>query len=478
MKLKWVMSGIAALLLILVIIPGVQAAETYGYVTQWGSHGSEEGQFISPSDIAVDTSGNVYVLDTGNFRIQKFDSEGQYLKQWGSQGPEDGQFTIPSGIAVDASDNVFVLINSNSLNYRIKKFDSEGNFVTKWDFDGSACGHPYSMTVDNTGNFYVVDGATSMCKFDSDGHGVWTVGGNKVPIDVTVDSSDNVYVLALYAEVVKYDSTGIRRYTWGGSGGMGDGELSVPCGITVDSSGDVYVADTLHHRIQKFDSNGEYITKWGFEGTGNGQFSSPARIAVDPSGNVYVLDQDQIKKFAEMQPGSISVTSDPAGAAIKLDGIDTGQLTPFTFDTINPGEHLVDVRLAGYFPATKTVPVTEGSTSIADFRLQIPQVPSIAVSSVPVGVKIWIDGVDTGEVTPFIFEKDYGTYIVSVGVPDSCFASPAQTVTISSESFLATAHFSLNNWCPIPEFPTMFLPVTLIIAFLGTVLFIRRTKEK
>src|SRR4051794_37946821 len=58
----------------------------------WGSQGSGNAQFTSPSGIAVDSTGNVYVADTGNHRVQKFDSNGNFLTAWGSYGEGKGQF--------------------------------------------------------------------------------------------------------------------------------------------------------------------------------------------------------------------------------------------------------------------------------------------------------------------------------------------------------------------------------------------------
>jgi hypothetical protein len=65
------------------------------FVSTWGSAGTGDGQFNSPLGVAVGPAGNVYVVDQGNHRIQKFDSTGTFLTTWGSKGTGDGQFEVP-----------------------------------------------------------------------------------------------------------------------------------------------------------------------------------------------------------------------------------------------------------------------------------------------------------------------------------------------------------------------------------------------
>jgi len=89
------------------------------FLTTWGSSGTGNGQFNGPGGIAVDGSGNVFVADNGNNRIQKFDNAGTFLTTWGSFGIGNGQFFGPQGVAVDGSGNVFVAEFGNN---RIQKF--------------------------------------------------------------------------------------------------------------------------------------------------------------------------------------------------------------------------------------------------------------------------------------------------------------------------------------------------------------------
>src|SRR4051812_10111307 len=124
---------------------------------KWGSYGTGNGQFISPSGIAVDSSDNVYVVDAGNNRIQKFTNNGTFITTWGSYGTGNGQFISPSGIAVDSSDNVYVVDAGNN---RIQKFTNNGTFITTWGSYGTGNGQfisPSGIAVDSSDNVYVVD---------------------------------------------------------------------------------------------------------------------------------------------------------------------------------------------------------------------------------------------------------------------------------------------------------------------------------
>jgi DNA-binding beta-propeller fold protein YncE len=112
------------LLFLCLMIASATYAETYNFVTKRGSYGSGNGQFLLPCGIAVDSSGNVYVADDFNQRIQKFNSNGRYLTQWDSSRSGNGQIYDPTDIAVDSSGNVYVVESGYS---RIQKFAP--NFV-------------------------------------------------------------------------------------------------------------------------------------------------------------------------------------------------------------------------------------------------------------------------------------------------------------------------------------------------------------
>ncbi|TGE37386.1 6-bladed beta-propeller [Desulfosporosinus fructosivorans] len=275
----------------------------------WGTAGSGHGQFSNPSGIVVDNStSNVYVVDTSNNRIQVFSSTGTYLTQWGEYGSGNGQFSAPSGVAVDSERNVYVADTSNN---RIQKFRYTGDYLTQWGTTGSGDGQfsaPSGVAVDSTGYVYVTDSSyRRVQKFSSTGTYVtqWGTAGNGNgqfinPSGIAVDSTGNVYVADAFSNnrIQKFSSTGTYLTKWGTTG-SGDGQFDTPVSITVDSAGNVYVADCGNNRIQKFNSTGAFLASWQTTGSGDGQFNSPNGVAVDNGGNIYVADtnNNRIQKF-------------------------------------------------------------------------------------------------------------------------------------------------------------------------------------
>ncbi|MBF0499345.1 MAG: hypothetical protein HQM09_04395 [Candidatus Riflebacteria bacterium] len=230
-------------------------------LNSFGTNGTGDGQFDTPKGIALDSSGNIYVADTQNSRIEKFTSTGVFVTKWGGTpgGSDDGDLSLPEGIAIDGSDNVYV---ADTQNCRIQKFTASGTFVAKWGIQGSADGlffFPSGVTVDGSGSVYVADTQSN--------------------------------------RIQKFTSAGVFTSKFGASG-SGDGQLNGPEGIAVDASGTIFVADTGNHRIQKFSSAGTFVTKWGTNGTADGQFVSPSKVAIDISGNVYVGNNMRIQKFS------------------------------------------------------------------------------------------------------------------------------------------------------------------------------------
>ena len=107
---------------------------------------------------SIDSAGNVYVVERGNYRVQVFTSEGEFLRKWGSKGDGAGQFGILFAIAVDGVGNVYV---TDSWHLP-QVFDSGGRFLTEIRAETSTFMPRWSgIAIDDTGNVYVTSGCAT-----------------------------------------------------------------------------------------------------------------------------------------------------------------------------------------------------------------------------------------------------------------------------------------------------------------------------
>ncbi len=238
-------------------------------VGTFGTQGAGTGQLLNPKGTAIDSRGNIYVVDSGNHRIVKFDPKGAFVTQWGTNGSGPGQFKDdPWGVAVDAQGNVYV---ADTWNHRIQKFDGSGAFITQWgtftDTGGTA--------TDRGGQFW----GPRAIAFDSEGNLYVTDTGNK--------------------RVQKFAPDGQFLGQWGGAG-FQPGQFNEPVGIAISpKTGDIFIADTWNRRIQRFDENFKPIAQWTVQGWAGESVNNKPYLAVDANDNVYVTDPEgyQVIKF-------------------------------------------------------------------------------------------------------------------------------------------------------------------------------------
>jgi len=470
---------VLCILLFLVIVQGVQAAETYQYVAKWGSMGTGDGQFLSPEAVTIDRSGNIYVTDPQNNRVSKFTPEGQYILGWGSKGLLAGQFNESNGIAVDANGNVYV---TDRYNHRVQKFSSTGTYLTAWGSYGTGNGQfndPFAVAVDSQGNVYVTDHYNHRVqKFSPTGQFItaWGSFGTgdgqfSIPLGIAVDTSDNVYVVDYNTyRVQKFTSTGQFITRWEGPAYGGQG-LKGFIGIAVDATGNVYISEIWDSHVYKYSPAGVLLTRFGTSGKGDGQFSNPiSDIAVDSSGNVYLVDRNnaRVQKFSSAPlPASLAISSDPTGAQVSSDGVYKG-ITPVTVTNIVPGTHTYTFSKSGYVTQSTVYTSASGESASMHTTLKVntPLDTVVFVNSVPDGANVYIDDVYKG-VTPTSLHLKQGTYILKLTKEN--YADDESLLHIGSADPIQVTR-TLSGPEPTPGFEGFLAVISLV----AVVLFARK----
>lgn len=264
--------------------PAVAPAE--GTVFE-ATEGNRPGQLARPRGIAVDASGNIFVADTNNARVQKFDPSGKYLSSFGERGNAAGQFEEPNGVAVDAAGSIYV---TDAKNHKLLRLKADGQFDKEWSGPGAGNFYgPRDLVIGPNKLIYVIDqGGTRICKLDPAAD-TWT--------------------------------------TWG-TGGSGERQFNEPSGITI-GGGNVFVADANNDRVQVFDLEGKFLRQFAVPAWEKSSGNYPD-VAYDEAKNLIYVTSGRTNEVLVFdaegrQIDSIRVAGDstfnnPSSLLVQIDG--------------------------------------------------------------------------------------------------------------------------------------------------------------
>jgi len=327
-----------------------------------GTYGSTDGvganaSFMFPFGIAVDAAGTVYVSEL-NSTIRKITPDGRVTTLAGRSGANgsadgvgsDARFKSPTGIAVDRAGIVYV---GDSVNETIRRITPEGVVTTlagvpgiAGSADGASASarfrHPGGLAIDVSGAIYAADENNNTIRRISPTGQVTTVAG--LGLDNSIGSADGAIVQARFDSLASVavgpagvlyiadtvNST-IRKITpdgivttlagTAGTPGSEDGvgsaaRFASPYGIAVDAAGTLYVSDPGNDNIRKITSTGVVTTLAGYalmpanlvDGTGlDARFNFPSGLAADEAGNVYVADRNN-RAIRKITPAGVVTT--------------------------------------------------------------------------------------------------------------------------------------------------------------------------
>ncbi|GAB4024554.1 NHL repeat-containing protein [Spirosoma gilvum] len=306
-----------------------------------------------PAGLALDGNGNLFVADQLNNRIRKIASDGTITTVAGNgeasfsgdEGPAtSAALNSPSGVAVDGPGNLFIVDQGN---HRIRKVSTDGTIRTiagngTADFGGdggpavsASLYLPSGVAVDGAGSVFIADVVNQRIRKVSIDGTISTIAGNgtegfsgdggpavsaslNLPFGVALDGSGNVYIADLGNRRIRKVSTDGNISTIAGNGNFvfsGDGGAATaasftgPSGLFIDGQGNVFIADQANNRIRKVGVNGLISSvagngSEGFSGDGgpasSAALSHPTGIVRDGSGNLLIADQynNRIRKVA------------------------------------------------------------------------------------------------------------------------------------------------------------------------------------
>lgn len=234
---------------------------------------------ITPYAIESDDSGNMFVLDRSNWTVTALDASGVQISQWYQHS-----FELPMDIAVDSQGNVYVL--DQQATEPLQKFGADGAPMPLAS-DPSQINFPFGLYIDKSNDtIYVTDMGSPnggrILTFDSAGN-LLAVFGDVYDLaweeyrDIVVVPNTQTIFLVTDNLVAKFDLNGNFLGTW-------PGDFNSPFGIAAGPNGDIFIADTYSNQIDQYDGDGNLIYSL------DDNFQRPHHISMDSAGRLYVAD--------------------------------------------------------------------------------------------------------------------------------------------------------------------------------------------
>jgi len=288
------------------------------------SSGSAAGQLDAPRGIDISPDGTIFIADTGNNRIQQFSKTGELLNTWGSYASilegeaPGGTFSQPWDVAVGKDGSVYV---ADTFNHRIQKFNSIGRFIKSWgvfaqgDRPETIWG-PRGIAISPEGNVLVTDtGNKRVVVFDKDLNYLTQFGGAGFepgqfdePVGIAIDDLGKVYIADTWNRRVQVffpDGTGInyvQTHEFEVKAWYGQSLENKPF-IAISSSGTILITDPEAGRILEFSESGEFIKGWQDLSITSELISQPYDLDFDENGDLWVVDgmMDVVMQFKNME---------------------------------------------------------------------------------------------------------------------------------------------------------------------------------
>lgn len=247
---------------------------------------------ISPNRIAFSANGMWAVTDGARHCINVFDSQDRLIQVIGSIGDSEKQFKNLKGVAFDTADCLYVV---DSGNHRVVKFDIDGNYLLQFTTMGTGnrqSSDPSGIAVHNDRVYIADSGNCHIAVYQTDGQFCFTFGSEEFGgiLDVAISVDNHILVSNWSDEAIHIftlDGVCINKI---GRRGYYKTPLNYPYCLTTESSGYTLIAEYYNHRVSVFDREGTLVHIFGSKGSAAGHFHYIEGVAISPNGNIYVSD--------------------------------------------------------------------------------------------------------------------------------------------------------------------------------------------